>query len=279
LAQPAADRIGATSDIVQAGVYSAVGAPTASMSVEEWMSVTELLSPYSIYPSLLDVDWLQDGRLRDLANVAGASLGLGYAWRNMRLEGALVSVRKGRELPARLGVSKAFTTTAGRLSYRPSSNLALQLARGRLSRQNLTDADDDVQRTLIAASYNRPFGGNNWQTILAIGRNTGKTDGGDDKVCLLESSVRVARAHTLFARIERASAGELFTDHVALYGQNFNANRLTLGYVYAMPLGAKSQITFGGLAAKRTMPQEAVAALGSDPPSYKIFMRLSLQMP
>jgi hypothetical protein len=243
-------------------------------------STAELLSPYRAYPSALDVDWLQDRHLLDPANTTGTGFGLGYAWRNMKLEGALVNVREGREPVYGAGVTKSLTTATSRLSYQPNPNLTFQLARGHLSRQSVTDADDDVRRTSIAANYNRAIGSSNWQTILAFGRNTGKTDGGgNNRIYLLESSVRIAGAHTVFARLERASAAELFTERDALYGQDFNANRATLGYVYAIPLGARSQMTFGGVVAKRTMPHEAASILGSDPPAYKAFMRVSLQLP
>jgi hypothetical protein len=277
-AHPAADRAVSVSELGQTGTYSVAGMPSAGVHAGEWSSVSELLSPYRAYPSALDVDWLQDRHLQDPANTTGTGFGLGYAWRNMKLEGALINVREGRELYG-AGVPKSLTTATSRLSYRLNSNLTFQLARGHLSRQNATD-EDDVQRTSIAASYARPVGGANWQTILAFGRNTGKTDNaGSDRIFMLESSMRIARAHTVFARIERASAGELFTDRDALYGQNFNANRATLGYVYAIPLGARSQMTFGSVVAKRTMPHEAASVLGGDPPSYKVFMRFSLQMP
>lgn len=280
LAYPVADRAVAVPEAGR-GSYSAVGAPQTSAQGGKWSSAIELLSPYRVYPSVLDVDWLSDRFLRDPANTRGTGLGLGYSWRNMRLEGALVHMREGGALSYGAGAPRLFTTTTSRLSYQLSSNLMFQIARGHLNRQNVTDADDDVRRNSITASYNRPFEGNNWQTIMAIGRNTGRADGGgNNKVYLLESSLRFARMHTVFARLERASVAEFFTDRDALlYGQNFNANRLTFGYVYVVPLGARSQMTFGSVIAKRSMPQEAAAILRSDPPFYKVFTRFSLQMP
>jgi hypothetical protein len=230
-------------------------------------------------PSVLDAEWQLDDRSLDPTTVTGAGVGLGYAWRNMRLEGALVHVRDGRDLPYTAGVPKLTITTASRLSYRPSANLTFQLARGHLSRQSVMDVEDEA-RTSLAASYNRSIGDKNWQTILAFGRNSGKADSaGSNKVYLLESSVRIAGAHTVFVRAERASANELFADRDALHGLDFNANRTTLGYVYSIPLGARSQMTFGASVARRSMPQEAAEVLGGDPPSRKVFMRMSLQMP
>jgi hypothetical protein len=238
-----------------------------------------MLSPYRLHPSALDTDWLSDRMLADPTNTSGTGMGLGYSWRNMKLEGALISVREGKEPPT--GTPRLFTAATSRLSYQPVPDVTFQLARGRLSRQNTaTDTDDDVHRTSLAAIYSRPLHGADWQTTLAIGKTTGRTDGaGSNKVFMLESSVRLARAHTVFARVERASAAELFTDRDALYGQDFNANRMTAGYVYALSLGPRSQLSFGGAVSKRTMPQEAAAVLGSNPPSSKVFMRMSLQMP
>jgi len=278
IAQPSADRIvAATGD--RPGFYSAASVPIAVAPSEAWHPVAELLSPYRIHPSVLDAEWQLDDRFQDSTTVTGTGVGLGYAWRNMRLEGALVHVRDGRDPPYAATVPKLMITTASRLSYRPSPDLTFQLARGHLSRQSVTDMDDEA-RTSLAASYNRSFAGKSWQTILAFGRNSGRPDAaGSSKVYLMESSMRIGGAHTVFARIERASASELFTDRDALHGQNFDANRATLGYVYAIPLGARSQMTFGSSVSRRSMPQEAAAVLGGDPPSYKVFMRMSLQMP
>lgn len=280
LAHPAADRADAYSGTGGAGVYApATQQPTARFSAPEWSTLTAMLSPYRLHPSVLDTDWLSDRMLADPSNTSGTGMGLGYSWRNMKLEGALISVREGRELPP--GTPKLFTAATSRLSYQPIPNVTFQLARGRLSRQNTaTDTDDDVHRTSLAAIYSRPVRGADWQTTLAMGKTTGRTDGaGSNKVFLLESSMRFKRAHTVFARVERASAAELFTDRDALYGQDFNANRLTAGYVYAISLGQRSQLSFGGAVSKRSMPQEAAAVLGNDPPSSKVFMRVSLQMP
>ncbi|HYD78781.1 MAG TPA: hypothetical protein VEC06_03150 [Paucimonas sp.] len=278
-ASPGEDAIAALDADPAEFTYSVETGSAIGLSNGAWFSPIDSLSPYRLYPSVLDVSWLHDRRLADSGRMAESGLQLGYAWRNMKLEGALMRMRDEDRRAVNAGVPRLLGATSGRLSYRFAPYWTLQVVKGSLSQHDASYAGSNIQRTSIAVRHSRPFHGNDWQTMLAVGRNVRKSDGSADKVYLVESSLRFSNRHAVFARFERASANELFDERDALYGQNFHSNRMTLGYVHAIQIGARSQLAFGGLVAKRSVPRDAVVAFGDDRPSYKVFAQVSLHMP
>ena len=56
-----------------------------------------------------------------------------------------------------------------RLSWNPSPDLALEVSRGHLHSVEQLQPEDDQDRTIASAVYNRAFTGGNWQTVFAWG--------------------------------------------------------------------------------------------------------------
>ncbi len=127
---------------------------------------------------------------------------------------AEVSAFNGREPDERrtdldLGT---FDSLAGRLSFLPTDQLALQVSAGRL-REATTDfpfpSQPKVTRATASAMYHVPFGSTGlWATTVAFGATHAReaVSGGildaTSVGALLESSLTVADRHTLFSRAE-----------------------------------------------------------------------------
>src|SRR6185503_6917168 len=135
-----------------------------------------------------------------------------------------------------------------RLSWNPGKDWALQVSRGRIRSPEQLEPEVNVTRTTASAIYNTTLAGSRWQTTLAWGRNAA-SPGTSTDAWLLESAITVAKAHTFFGRAERADKNELFPDEAsAHHHEKFTVGKLSLGYIYDVPLGHHLKVGVGGLA-------------------------------
>jgi hypothetical protein len=198
---------------------------------------------------------------------------LGYVRGRIKLEGSVFHGREPDQFRYDIETGRLDSASA-RLSYNPTDDWSLQISRGRIKSPEQLEPDVDVNRTTASAIYNRPFKGGNWQTTLAWGRNATSTTTTD--AYLVESAVMFAKAHTVFARAERAGKNELFAEDSPLAGQTFNVGKLSLGYVYDVPLGKHLKAGIGGLVSRYRIPGSLDSTYGSDPTSYMLFARLKI---
>lgn len=229
-----------------------------------------------LHTSVYDLDyWLTSPVLAPVA------VTIAYSWRNLRFEGAVSreqeSVRKHLEFDST--AHGPFAIRAGTLSYRPAADWLLQLSRGQFNRPEQFDPNDEIRRTTMSATYRRPIRGNDFQTILAFGRSARKANGSTTNAVLLETSMRIDQAHTVFGRVERAAGDELFHERDALRGEVFNASKLTLGYVYEVAQSRAIKLGIGGVASKYILPDTVPALLNGGRMAYQVFARLVVQVP
>jgi hypothetical protein len=202
----------------------------------------------------------------------------GYQWGGAKLEG---SAFNGREPDQdRYAVQlRAFDSWSARLSWNPLADLALQVSTGRLASPEQLEANVAVRRTTASASYNHMLRGLQWQTTFAWGRNQPQP-GPASNGWLLESALRLANTHTLFARAERVGKDELFTPGQPLYGPTYTINELSLGYIYDFAhWGTQLGPVHAGVGAMATVYRYPVLldpVYGENPASFLLFLRARL---
>ena len=164
---------------------------------------------------------------------------------------------------------------AGRISYNPTPNWALQASYGFIRSPEQLTPDVDQRRITASATYNRPLKGGDWQTTFAWGRNYNHP-GNTLDAFLLESAVSLGR-HTVFGRAENVEKDELFEPPSPLTGNVFQASELTLGYVYDMPVAKRLAVGFGVQGSVNFVPTAIKFAYGDAPAGYMPFIRLKIR--
>lgn len=251
--------------------------PTLAQSAMN-LQVDDFFAPYGVSRAHYASGFPFENGWPRSATAAPDVVTLGYAWRQLRVEGSVSNERRMHQKEVHFSTGKPFGLSSSLLSFNSSSNLTLQVRRGRLKRFEQIDPDEDVKRTMISAIYQYPLGRNQWQTMLSAGRSRKKADGNASSAYVVESLFQLHRVHTFFGRAERTTADELFRELDTLRGRNFVANRYTLGYVYNMAAMGPFNLILGGLVTKRTMPADQIPMMGKDPVAGKVFVRLSIEM-
>lgn len=211
----------------------------------------------------------------DSTHITYGVVTLGYVYHRLKLEGSLFRGREPDQNRYDIESGKLDSSSI-RLSYNPTENWGLQVSRGHIKSPEQLEPDVDIDRTTASAIYNRPFTSGNWQTTFAWGRNA-KRPGDTTNAYLLESAVTLSQAHTFFGRIERADKDELFPEGDPLAHQAFAVNKLSVGYVYDLPIAAHLKAGLGGLVSKYSVPSGLQSFYGKDPTSFMVFARLKIR--
>lgn len=198
----------------------------------------------------------------------------GYEWDRIKLE---TSAFNGREPDQyRYDVElRALDSWSARLSYNPTSDLALQVSTGRLASPEQLEPTVAIRRTTASVSYNHMLPAAQWQTTLAWGHNQPDV-GAASSAWLLESALRLANVHTLFARAERVGKDELFTPGQPLFGPTYTINALSLGYICDFWRWGPSHIGVGAMGTVYHYPEALNSVYGDGPVSYLLFGRIRL---
>jgi hypothetical protein len=216
----------------------------------------------------IDHHWL------DSTHITFGVTTLGYVWHNWKAEASAFNGREPDQFRYNFDHFQ-LDSYAGRLSWNPTENWALQVSRGEVHSPEQLDPLMDVTRTTASAIYNLPLGDDNWQTTFAWGRND-NSPGETLDAWLLESAYQIDGTHTFFTRAERAEKDELFEAPDPLAGQSFNVNKLSLGYLYQVPTTSHVKLGVGGLVSAYALPNELDDAYGRNPVSFLLFARASL---
>ncbi len=209
------------------------------------------------------------------ANNFGTSMAsLGYTWRNLKLEGALFRERDA-EQPRHTEFLRRYST-AKRLSYKFGSNWDFYLSSRAHNSPDQLRPDLKVRRRTAALAYHNTINGNPWNTTLAVGRGRGLS-GNSGTMYLFESAMRIGPKHTVFGRFERAGNDELFREEEASRQRSYQANKMTMGYLYDVAKVGSGRLGIGGLVSRRAVPDELLPYYGSRNTSYMVFLRLQMQ--
>src|SRR6185295_16089666 len=121
-------------------------------------------------------------------------------------------------------------STAARLSWNPTANLALQVSWAKAISVEALEPDDDQTKWSASAIYTRPIGDNGWwSTTAAWGRRSAEHD--DLDAWVLESAVKPNDAWTVFGRAERTENNEL-TGAAGHHGPAYAVAKVSLGAVH-----------------------------------------------
>ena len=169
-----------------------------------------------------------------------------------------------------------FDSYALRASYNPAPNWTFQASFGRLRSPEQLEPKVNQERATVSATYNRNWNGNQWQTMLAWGRNVNKPGHALNGV-LLESTVALNDKHTLFGRLERVRKDELFLPGQPLAGTVFEVGEGSLGYIYDFYHGSHLKAGLGAMGSADVVPRSLKSAYGSTPLSALLFLRLKVE--
>jgi len=164
---------------------------------------------------------------------------------------------------------------SGRLSFNPTSDLALQVSYGYLHSPEQLTPNVSQHRLTASATYNRRVAGGNWQTTFAWGRNYDDPGNRLDGL-LLESEFNLGR-NTLFGRVEDVQKDDLFIAPSPLVGQVFRVSEATLGYVYDIPIAKHVAFGLGVQGTVNFVPAPIQPVYGGDPTGFMPFVRLKLR--
>jgi hypothetical protein len=161
-----------------------------------------------------------------------------------------------------------------RLSANPAPQWSLQVSSGHLVGPEQLQPGVNIDRTTASASYNAPLG-QWWQTTLAWGHNAPSVGRASDG-WLLESAAQPLPRQTVFGRLERVAKDELFLPGAPLYGETFNINKLSLGYIYDVALLQSIRFGVGALVSLYRFPSALDGDYGEHPSSFMLFVRARL---
>lgn len=200
---------------------------------------------------------------------------LGWVKKNVKLEGSLFTGREPDE--RRLNFDQPrFDSYAFRFSFNPTQNWTLQASFGHLRAPEQLAPEVNTERVTFSIQHNKHWGQNNWQTLVAWGRNINRP-GQTLDAFLLESAVAFRETHALFTRVERAEKNELFEDGDPFEGSTFAVGKGSLGYVYDFYRGTHVKIGVGALGSLTLLPSALKPVYGGTPLSAMLFLRLRLK--
>ena len=171
---------------------------------------------------------------------------------------------------------RRFDSWSARLSFNPTREWSAQVSVGNLKSPEQLDPDTQVRRVTASVSHQTRIGGDtDWGTTLAWGRNRKRGPDGELALpgWLLESTAVIRDRHTVFGRAEQVDNNELFHHDEPLYGQVFRVRKLSLGYIYDLPVGGSVRWGVGASVATFAVPGALQPIYGSRPHSVMLFVQ------
>jgi len=209
----------------------------------------------------------------DSTHISWGVVTAGYTFKQLKLEASGFNGREPDENRYNIEL-RPLDSYAARITYNPTANLSLQASFGRLASPEQLEPDVSVRRSTASVSYNAPVGVW-WQTTVAFGHNS-PSSGAGSNAWLLESALKPAPGHTLFARLERVDKDELFLPGEPLFGRSFTIEKLSVGYIYDLLRWGALDLGLGGLISSYSFPSTLNETYSFRPTSFMVFVRARL---
>ena len=217
--------------------------------------------------------------LQDSTHIADDVLTAGFTHKKVRLEFSGFHGREPDEFRWNLD-SGAIDSWSTRLTFQPGANWSAQYSFAHLNSPEQLHPQDNVQRMTASVMYNRPLASGSWSSMLLWGRNHFVQGGGNLNSYLLESTLRFARDHRVWTRIENvdrttelllgnqpepANFEEQFLARVQAYSLGYDREfRLLPGFLTAL----------GGQVSLYDKPEFLTPLYGRHPAGAILFVRL-----
>lgn len=214
--------------------------------------------------------WLNSGH--DISRV----LTVGYAWRDVLVEGSAFSGGNRTEGVRPEANRLRLDSRSARMTFKPSPDWSIQFSKGALNGLDQVVAGGDVRRTTLSTTYSRPLSFGTWETTLAWGRNARKSREATVGY-LAESSFQFNGGHAVLGRVERVGSDELLRENESYQRQPFKLSKVTLGYVHDISSTPAVSLDVGMLVSRYLVPSHVAPAYGNDPTAYMLVVRIGLR--
>ncbi|HLL71900.1 MAG TPA: hypothetical protein VK363_10730 [Pyrinomonadaceae bacterium] len=219
--------------------------------------------------------------LQDSTHIAFGVLTTGFTYRGFKLEGSLFNGREPDE--RRYNFERgAFNSRSARLSFAPNKNWAFQVSHGFLRNPEQLH-EGDVRRTTASVQYNRPFTRGNLAAAFIWGRNHESHDGQLFNLngYTFETTANFLDKNYLYTRLELVDKSGLLSheeeDRLGFPHDThpqFRIGAYTFGYVRDVLRTDKLLVGVGGDLTFYSKPALLDSVYGSNPKSYKFYIRL-----
>jgi hypothetical protein len=198
----------------------------------------------------------------------------GLQWKTVKIEGSIFTGREPNE--NRYNFDKPrFDSYSGRLSWNPTSNLALQISHGYIKSPEELEPDLKEHRTTASVIYNQPLGrDSNLATSFVWGQND-VTREGRSQSFLFETNYQRG-ANTIYGRWERVEkSGHELVLSGADVARVFPIAGYSIGYVHDFAHNRGIDIGLGAQFTLNDMPNRLERYYGTDLPySFQFFVRV-----
>jgi hypothetical protein len=168
-----------------------------------------------------------------------------------------------------------FDSWSSRLSYNPTSNLALQVSHGYVKSPEEVHPGENVYKTTASAVYSRTFADHSMINATALWGMNKQKDHDGENAALAEASFRKNRT-AIYTRYEftEKSAEELVLNDGFDEHDIFNVHALTLGANYDILKMGKLNLAGGGQWSIYGAPSSLNSIYGKSPMSFQLYLRL-----
>lgn len=220
--------------------------------------------------------------LQDSTHISFGVFTTGFTYRWFKVEGSVFNGREPGEnrydIEAGPWNSRSF-----RVQFAPNRNWAAQVSYGFLKNPEAL-APGDVRRTTASLSYNKQLRRGNWATTFVWGRN--REGHGEEPSTLngytLESTLQFMNKNYVYTRAELVDKNGLLDDHdreqlgIEDHHAVFRIGAYTFGGARDIWETDKFTVALGGDVTFYSTPPVLDALYGSNPTSYRFFMRFRL---
>jgi len=166
----------------------------------------------------------------------------------------------------------ALDSTALRLSWNPTENLALQVSWADIISPEALHEDEDEERWSVSGIYTQRVGNEGWWSTTLAFSNKERSDGASLDAWLVEAALHPNDRWTIFARGEAIETDELGGDH----GPIESVERLSLGAIRDFRINDTTIFGVGALVQQHFASDALEASYGGDQDGAMAFVRLKI---
>jgi hypothetical protein len=166
----------------------------------------------------------------------------------------------------------ALDSSAVRLSWNPTENLALQTSWADIQSPEALHPDEDEERWSVSGIYTRPIGAHGWWSATLAFANKARSDGASLDAWLAEAAWHPNDNWTVFARGEAIETDELGAHH----GPVEDVQRLSLGAIRDFGVNDHAVLGVGALVQQHFASDALEPSYGGDPAGAMAFVRLRI---